>query len=70
MSEWTHLACAECYARMEPGREPAQLKSEEVGLCCFCRSETPAVLFYRYSPAALTCDHSEGGYDHVPERDG
>ncbi len=55
MSRWTHSFCAGCWAELNPGRTPVQLKDAPVETCCRCGRPTGAGIFVREDPLSLPC---------------
>ena len=55
-SKWTHPICAPCYMREEPGRTPVTMTfqpDEPTEVCCFCKRETVAGIYYRKDPVVV-----------------
>lgn len=60
MSGWTHLLCDDCYAEVEPYRDPSRVR-HDIGTCCRCGDITVSGIYYRADPGEYReCDH-EGG---------
>lgn len=55
MSPWTHALCDDCYAAVEPGREPVRMLLPEDETCCRCREETKSGIYYRADPKTMHC---------------
>jgi hypothetical protein len=54
--EWTHRICSRCWFDRN-SREPARMKFDESGKCCFCGETTDSGIYVRLSPnsAELVC---------------
>ena len=67
MSNWTHNACAGCYGRFHPGREPHVLIEAELEWCCFCGAENLDGIYVRHDPGDgdLACGGDHDAYGPV-----
>jgi len=52
---WTQPICRQCYARLEPGREPVRLRPGIAGkqYCCICGEITRDGIWYRIDPRSV-----------------
>jgi hypothetical protein len=58
-SAWTHTLCGECWALLNPGREPVRLLHLNPGpedICCECgRQVRNGVIYVREDPRKFNC---------------
>lgn len=55
MSRWTHSLCDECYAVLQPGREPSRIVQADMEACCRCCAMHQSGIYYRANPEHMAC---------------
>jgi hypothetical protein len=53
MSEWSHVICEDCFAKVAPDRVPVRLMLAEPEPCCWCGKVCPGDIIRREDPANL-----------------
>lgn len=48
---WTQPICGDCFAELEPGREPVRIKDRELEICVYCEQRTGEGIYTRIDPA-------------------
>jgi hypothetical protein len=60
---WRHLLCPQCFALLEPDREPFLILNNGADeFCCRCQQPTERPIYYRGKPDLFPCRglHSRG----------
>ena len=59
MSKWNQICCRKCWNKQNPFQPCVEVDGDEQELCCFCGEPTRVVIWVRYNPSEIDCEHTK-----------